>query len=127
MLDLSLETFDNLDEDQLRLVINQVARRMLILRCTTPDVAFWHSALMRVNKWLGSTPAVNEIEEKYLTSPAENTSGRVRAIRHMRERSGMQMAAVKEIIDAWIKENLSIVHESVKNSYLTGIKRANAT
>lgn len=116
------ETFDRLDENGLALVLHQVGRRLLVLRCTTPDASFWYSVLMRVNKWLASEPIVNDAEKALLLNPPANVSGRVRAIRSMRERTGANMSACKEIIDDWIKENLSLVHDSVRSSWLSSDK-----
>ena len=114
--------FDKLDENELTLVINQVARRMIILRATTPDSAFWYGVLMRVNKWLSTEPIVNEKEKELLLNPPTNVSGRTRAVKSMRERTGANMAACMEIVDAWIKDNLSRVHDSVKSSFLSSAK-----
>lgn len=114
--------FDKLDENELRLVINQVARRMMILRATTPDAAFWYGVLMRVNKWLSTTPEVNDEEKELLINPPTAISGRARAMKNMRERSGMQLSACKDIVDAWIKDNIDKVHTSVKASFYTSEK-----
>jgi len=111
------ETFDELDENELAIVLTQVARRMSVLRCTTPDMLFWHSVIMRVNKWLSTEPVLNHVEKEFLLSPPANTSGRLRAMRSMRDRSGMQINACKEVIDAWIKINIELVHDSVRASY----------
>lgn len=120
------ESFDKLDENELALVLNQVARRMLVLRVSTPDASFWYGVLMRVGKWLQTEPFVNEAEKKFLVDPpfdnGRPVSGRVKAIKSMRERSGAQMSACKEIIDVWIKENFDIVHPSVKESWLCNKK-----
>jgi hypothetical protein len=120
------ETFDKLDENELTLIINQVARRMMTLRCATPDTAFWYSVLLRVSKWLATTPFVDETEKKFLINPPfdgeTRLSGRVQAMKHMRERSGAQLSACKEIIDVWIKDNLSSVHPTVSASWLSNNK-----
>jgi len=121
-LDKMFETFDKLDENELTIVINQVARRMMLLRCTTPDVAFWYEVLMRVNRWLSTDPAINDNEKNLLVSPPTGVSGRAQATISMRKRSGMQLSACKNIIDAWIKDNLALVHDSVRSSYFSSDK-----
>lgn len=117
------ESFDKLDENQLALVLNQVARRMLFLRSTTPDTSFWYSVLMRVNKWLSTEPVVNEVEKRILIDPpfddGKPISARTRAIRHMRERSGTQLSACMKIVDKWVGENIKFVHAAVRESWLS--------
>jgi len=85
------ESFDTLDENELMLILNQVGRRMLVLRCETPDASFWYGVLMRVSKWLSTEPIV-------------------------------QLHACKEIVDAWIRDNLGLVHDAVKESFLASEK-----
>jgi hypothetical protein len=117
-MDKLFESFDKLNENELAMVLQQVARRMLFLRCTTPDSGFWYDVLMRVGKWLNADPIVNDVEKAILHNPEPDTSGRVRAMRNMRERSGLQLSACKHIVDDWIKHNLDFVHHSVKESFL---------
>lgn len=121
-MDKLLENFDQLDENQLALVLNQVGRRMLNLRFDSPDSTFWYGVLMRVNKWLSTQPSVNEAEKQLLFNPPTNVSGRIRAIKSMRDRSGRNMTACMHVIDKWIGENINTVHESVKVSYLSSEK-----
>lgn len=117
-----LGSFDRLDENELNLVLNQVARRMLVLRAGVPDATFWFGVLMRVGRWLQTEPVVNEVEKEYLLNPKLDNgspiSGRVRAMKNMRERTGANLSACKEIVDLWIKDNIEIVHPSVKASWL---------
>ncbi len=120
--DKSLENFDQLDENELALVLNQIGRRMLVLRSDVPDSAFWYGVLMRVNKWLATQPFVNDAEKQLLVNPPSNVSGRVRAIKSMRERSGRNMYSCMAVVDKWIKENLDLVHDSVRASYLANDK-----
>ena len=122
LVDKLFESFDQLDENELMLVLNQVGRRMLVLRCESPDSSFWYSVIMRVAKWLSTEPTVNEAEKQVLLSPPTNVSGRMRAIRSMRERSGRNLTACKDVVDKWIKDNLAMVHESVRESFLSSDK-----
>lgn len=119
---LGNKTFDALDENELNLVLNQVARRMLVLRAGVPDASLWYGVLMRVGKWLRTEPVLNDTEKNFLIDPpldnGKPISGRIRAIRNMRERSGGNLSACKEIIDAWIKDNFDAVHSSVRESWL---------
>lgn len=121
-----MEHFDKLDENELAMVINQISRRMAVLRCTSPDIAFWHGVLMRVCKWLATEPVVNESEKKLLIDPPTNVSGRTRAVKNMRERSGMNMSTCMGIIDAFIHDNLDKVHATVRASYLSNDKNRRA-
>lgn len=118
-----LETFDNFDENDLSMVLKQVARRMMVLRARTEDSTFWFGVLLRVSKWLSQTPVVNTVEQELLIDPpfADNKrmSGRMQAIKHMRERSGMQLTACMHIVDAWVKDNFERVHETVRASWLS--------
>lgn len=124
LVDKLFESFNQLDENELTLVINQVARRMMMLRYDTPDSSFWFGVLMRVSKWLAADPRINETEKDMLLSPPATlsghspTHGRVRAIKNMRDRSGRNMTACMAVIDGWIKDNFDSVDESVKTSYL---------
>lgn len=120
------ESFDKLDENELTLVINQVARRMIMLRASTPDSTFWYGVLMRVNKWLKTDPHVNEAEKAHLLAPPGSLNGRTRAIKSMRERSGANMAACMDIVDKWILENLHAVDPVVRASFLSNAKNAEA-
>ncbi len=126
-VDKLFETFDKLDENELTLVLNQVGRRMLILRASAPDSSFWYSILMRVNKWLATEPIVNEDEKKLLINEQpSNLNGRTRAIKNMRERSGRNMSACMAVVDKWISDNIDLVHESVRTSYLNKINKKNS-
>lgn len=120
------ESFDKLDENELSLVLDQVARRMMMLRTSTPDAAFWYGVLRRVGKWLSTEPVVNEVEKNLLFSPPTNLNGRTRAIKSMRERSGANMAACIEIVDKWVLDHLDEVDAAVRNSFLSNTKNVAA-
>lgn len=123
LINKMFETFDKLDENECALVINQVARRMMVLRCNVPDASFWYSTLLRIARWLSTTPTINEVEKEMLIDPPfveeKRTSGRVQAMKHMRERSGTQLSACMKIVDAWVENNLEVVHPIVKASWLS--------
>ena len=113
-------TLNSFDENQLGMLLHQIGRRMLILRATTPDSAFWYSVLMRVNKWLSTTPILDDEEKTLLcTEPGPGVSQRIRAVRHLRDRTGMRLHACLDLVDDWISNNMNSVHESVKASYIS--------
>lgn len=122
MIDIT-QNFDQLDENQLVMVLNQVARRMLILRQDTLDSPFWYSVIMRVSKWLTTAPVMTETEKQLLINPPETSTGRMKAIRSMRARTGSNITVCRDIIDDWIKNNINIVHNSVRVNYLASTSR----
>jgi hypothetical protein len=102
--------FDAMDEADLALVIQQSARRLLTLRAEVPDTAFWFDTLQRITKMLNAVPTVNEKEKQLILHPAPGTNGRIRAVRNLRERTGMRLKAACEIVETWMKKhNLDVI------------------
>lgn len=103
---LNKKSFDLFDEQDLSLVLNQVARRMLQLRPNTPDIGFWHTTIFRISKFLNSFPNLTE-EEKQIIINAKDGAGKVAAVRKMRERTGMRLRACHDIIKDWAEKNIT--------------------
>lgn len=96
--------FDSFDESDLALILQQVGKRFLILRSAYPDSAFWFSIIQRVIKVLSSSPQLNDEEKNLILNPPENGNGNIKAIRSLRDRTGLRLRACKDIIDAWIEK-----------------------
>jgi hypothetical protein len=111
--------FDKLDEEELAYILAQAGRRMAVLRCTTPDMPFWHTVLSRVCKWLSADPTLTEAEKKLLHNPPEKVSGRARSVMRLRDRTGMNMATCMKLIDTYIHDNIDTIHPTVKVSYFS--------
>lgn len=120
-------TFEAFGENELTAILHQVAKRMMVLRSRTPDALFWFNVLMRVNKWLSVAPVISENEKALLLTAPGTVSGRTKAIMSLRSRSGMRLYACKDIIDTFIKDNMDLVHPSVKEGYLTSHRSVDET
>lgn len=99
------ELFEHYNEEDLDLILKQVARRMLVLRRKSKDVVFWNETLIRIGKWLSNVPRVNKEEEDLIRNPPQGTNGYVQVIRHLRLRTGMRLKEAKEVVDVWLSAN----------------------
>jgi hypothetical protein len=107
-------SFDKMDESDLALILGQVARRILQLRQTSPDISFWFTITLRLSKWLNNLPRLNDVEKRFIIGPNQvGVNGRVRAIVTLRQRSGMRLQAAKAVVDKWISDNLPNRSEDV--------------
>ncbi len=105
-MDTNEKSFDKFDEHDLSLVLQQVRRRLIMIRQDTPDAPFWFSTLVRVGKWLDNSPVLNPQEKNTILNPPDGlTSGRVRAIRMFRERTGMRLRACQDVVNKWMTDN----------------------
>jgi hypothetical protein len=101
---LTKKSFDLFDEQDLSLVLNQVARRMLALRPNTPDIGFWYSTLFRISRFLNSFPALTEEDKQSLLK--NRGAGKIAVIRKLQERTGMRLKPCHEIVKAWMLKNM---------------------
>jgi hypothetical protein len=101
---LEKKSFDAFDENDLALVLTQVARRMLVLRKDTPDIGFWHSTIFRVSKFLGALPTLTEAEKNILL--VSNGTRKIDVIRSIRQRTGFRLRACSEMVKSWIAKNM---------------------
>lgn len=105
-MDTGNKTFENFDEHDLSIVLQQVRRRLTELRYETPDAMFWINALTRMSKWLAASPTLTEQEKEVIRNPPDGlTTGRIRAIKMLRERTGMRLRACQEIVNKWMTDN----------------------
>ncbi len=109
---LNQKSFDAFDEQDLSLVLIQVARRMLALRPNTPDIGFWHSTIYKASKFLNSFPSLTDEEKNLIINT--NGAGKITAIKKMRERTGMRLRACNDIVKEWVVKNLPGQKEDAK-------------
>ncbi len=96
-------TFDQFDEQDLSIVILQVAKRMLELRIHTPDIGFWYSVLFKTSKFLSSFPVLND-EEKLLACDNDARS-LIKATRKLQDRTNMRLRPAYDIVKEWVFKN----------------------
>lgn len=102
MDDLLNKSFNEMDIDELTIIINQVGRRILEIRQKAPNVVFWFGLVCRLSKWLNNEPHLNEAEKQLIIGPNPvQVNGRIRAIKHLRERTGMPLRHAATIVDEW--------------------------
>ena len=108
------QTFDQMDESELALVLDQVSRRIMNMRSERCDSFFWGITLNRIGRWVISSPALTMNEKKLIVC-----GKRIQAIRLLKERTGTKMSFARDIVDSWIFENEELVDE---NTYAAGFK-----
>jgi hypothetical protein len=102
------ETFNQMDESEIALVLSQAARRILEMRHDYPDSIFWGSVLNRISRWTLAIPKLI-LKEKKLVLEAK----RIPAIKHFRDRTGTRLLFACDIVDTWIIENSDLVDEEI--------------
>lgn len=97
---------DALDENDLIILLQQIGKRILVLRMNTPDAPFWFNVLLRITKWLSSEPTLNQEECDLIVNPPEGINGKVKAIIRFRARTGMRLHTARDVVEAWMTANI---------------------
>lgn len=98
--------FNEMDESDLALILDEIGKRMLIIRAGTPSAPFWFGVLCRISRWLNNAPSLNEAEKSLVRGPwPDGVNGKIRAMINLRVRTGIRLTHSKQIVEQWIKEN----------------------